>query len=114
VAVIARDASATAAATVLGASDGGRVCPRHERWRQLRPPEARSVVSTIFRGASGDGGGDRPWCLMKITISSDVTNLERPPATTTFDPMPSKTSFDLAASRSYSSDELSDPCLCHR
>jgi hypothetical protein len=72
------------------------------------------IVSMTFRGASGDGGGDRPWCLIKIRISSDAANLGRPPATTTFDPMASKTSFDLAASRSSSGDELSDPCLCHR
>jgi hypothetical protein len=36
----------------------------------------------------------------------------RPPPTTTFDPMASEASFDLAASGSSSDDELSDPCLC--
>jgi hypothetical protein len=36
----------------------------------------------------------------------------RSPSMTTFDPMASEVSFDLAASGSSSDNELFDPCLC--
>jgi hypothetical protein len=72
------------------------------------------VVATTFRGASGDGCGDRLWWHLKTTISSDAMHLGHPTTTTTFDPIASKASFDLAASGSSSGDELSDPCLYHR
>jgi hypothetical protein len=38
----------------------------------------------------------------------------RPSTTNSSDPVASTMSFDLAASRSSSGDELSDLCLCHR
>jgi hypothetical protein len=57
------------------ARGGGRVCLRRERLWRPRPPEARLVVVvTTFRGASGDGCGNRPWWHPKRMISSVATH----------------------------------------
>jgi hypothetical protein len=60
------------------------VCLRHERLQRPWPPETRSRPMRRIGGRS---------------------------PTTTFDSMAFEVSFDLAASGSFSSDELSDPCL---
>jgi hypothetical protein len=86
--VAARDASVVAAVTALGASNGGRVFPRCERWWQPRPPEAWSVVvATTFRGTSGVGCGERLWCIQRQQSPPMRRVGGRPPSTTTFDLM---------------------------
>jgi hypothetical protein len=90
-------------ASARGASGGGdRDLPRHDRWRWRRPFDARAVITAVtIRGG------------IQMQRSSPMQrNGGHPPPTTTFDLMASEASFDLVASRSFSGDELYDPCLC--
>jgi hypothetical protein len=84
-----------------GGNDG---CARRGRRRQRRWPRDTRVALAVARGAvvSGDGGHARRGWLWRpsTTNSSDLVALA--------------SSFDIAASGSSSSNELSDLCLCHR
>jgi hypothetical protein len=83
---------------------GNGGCARRDRHRRRRWPRGVWVAPAVARGmvVSSDGDHTRHGWLWR----SSTTNSS--------DPVASAASFDLAASRSSSGDELSDPCLCHR
>jgi hypothetical protein len=101
--VVARDASVAAAVTVLGTSGyGDRDLLRRNLWWWQQPFETRAVLAAlIVRGSIRRQRSPSMRCIRG-----------RPPPTTTFNPMASEASFDLAVSESSSGDELFDLCLC--